>query len=373
MPGDRLLLALGVLALAGAPAAAEPTRIVVDQHLTPDGELAGAVLVEIERGKIVSIEEAPETPPEGAIAFEGVLAPGVVDVFSGVGVTGSTVDNTTSVAADLTALDAIDPLHPTFAEAARAGVTSALIGPAPTNPVSGVSVVVSTRHNSAGRLDVLNADGPVVFSLGPAAVDTAFGPTSRAGVLYTIRSAIDSGQGVLADVASGERMCVAFCPDGDDAASAVLAMGEFDIAPAIVHASDGIDLSEDFGDYASPFIVGPYTLDTPPAALAGPGFLARAGVPIVVHGDTGRRGFDHIRTTAALAVKYGLDPASARRAFTSEAARLAGIDGSTGSLTEGLRADLVVWSHDPLRADARPLAVWIAGEQVAGNSSGRTP
>jgi len=366
--------ALGV-ACSGA-AAADAVRLVVAEHVAPDGTLAGPVAIEIERGRIVSVE----TPGEDEAAIDGVLAPGVIDVFSGVGVGRRVRDDVKPIADDITALDAIDPLHPSFAEAAAAGITTALVAPAPTNPVSGVAVAVST-HAEGGALDVLNEASAMVLSLGPPAVDTRYGPTSRAGILFAIRSAMDAaeGEGELARVAEGALPAVAFCPDGDDAAQAIQTLGGFGLSPSIVHSTDALELAEDLGGYGGAFVVGPYGVGAPPEVLAGAGFLERAGVRVVIHGGTADRSYDSIRTTAALATGYGLAPEAARRSFTTEAARLAGIDDETGAIREGLRADLVLWTGDPLHVASRPLKVWVRGEllhdhPVAGTTGeGSTP
>jgi imidazolonepropionase-like amidohydrolase len=41
-----------------------------------------------------------------------------------------------------------------------------------------------------------------------------------------------------------------------------------------------------------------------------------------------------------------------------------GIDAETGSITAGKRADLVVWSGEPLDASSRPVVVLIGGRTV---------
>lgn len=361
--GAGMLASIGLLA-----GAAFGQVLVVDQHVTPEGEIGGPVAVRIENGRIASVE--PFEDGDGGERLSGVLAPGVIDLFSGVGVAGSNIENVVGVADQLTALDAIDPLHPSFHEALAAGVTSVLIGPAPTNPVSGAAVTVSTRVNGGG-LDVLRDDGPMVLSLGTPAVDTAYGPTSRAGILFMVRQALDQAadDAPLGRVRAGEIGCVAFCPEGDDVAAGVLALAEFGLEPTIVHSRDAIDLSEDLKGYGGTIVFGPYTPATPPEVLAGAGFMERAGLRVAAHGNTGSRTYADIRMTAALGVRYGLSEAAARRSFTSAAAEVAGVSDMVGSLERGKRADLVLWSHDPLRPDAEPMMVWVQGELTHRSSS----
>ena len=73
---------------------------------------------------------------------------------------------------------------------------------------------------------------------------------------------------------------------------------------------------------------------------------------------------DALRITAALAVRYGMDPAKARRAITGLPAIVTGVPKRIGSIKEGMDADLVVFSDDPLQLDARVLEVYIDGVRV---------
>jgi imidazolonepropionase-like amidohydrolase len=53
--------------------------------------------------------------------------------------------------------------------------------------------------------------------------------------------------------------------------------------------------------------------------------------------------------------------------MTINPARIAEIADVRGSIEPGRAADLVVFSADPLRLDARIIAVFVAGEQVVGD------
>ena len=47
-----------------------------------------------------------------------------------------------------------------------------------------------------------------------------------------------------------------------------------------------------------------------------------------------------------------------------EIAAIAGVGGTTGSIEPGRRADLVVWTGDPLALSSSVLAVYVGGELV---------
>ena len=92
-------------------------------------------------------------------------------------------------------------------------------------------------------------------------------------------------------------------------------------------------------------------------------------MPVVFAGGSPGQGYDSLRLSAALAVRYGMDPADARLAITSRAAELAGVGDRVGSLRPGYDADLVVFSDDPLRLDARILEVYVSGVRVFRESA----
>jgi imidazolonepropionase-like amidohydrolase len=56
-----------------------------------------------------------------------------------------------------------------------------------------------------------------------------------------------------------------------------------------------------------------------------------------------------------------VDPTTAIRWLTLNAARSLGIDAETGSLEEGKMADVVLWSGDPFSVYSRAEKVWVDG------------
>nr|MBC8451293.1 amidohydrolase family protein [Planctomycetota bacterium] len=94
--------------------------------------------------------------------------------------------------------------------------------------------------------------------------------------------------------------------------------------------------------------------------------LAKAGVPFAFGlADTGGSAAV-LRESAALAVRAGLDRATAWRAITSTAAGIIGAGDRVGRIAAGFDADLVLWSGDPLSITSRPVAVYLNGELTEG-------
>ncbi len=73
---------------------------------------------------------------------------------------------------------------------------------------------------------------------------------------------------------------------------------------------------------------------------------------------------DGLARQAMYAVRAGVSPGEAIKAVTSTPAKLLGIDKDVGTIEMGKRADLVVWSGEPLEATSRPLVVLIGGRTV---------
>ncbi len=139
-----------------------------------------------------------------------------------------------------------------------------------------------------------------------------------------------------------------------------------DVAPRVtwVHSEDLVELAQLLGDAQRPVVVGPYGLETSRRELLGAAALADAGVEMAFRAGYPAQHPHALRLTAALAVRHGLDPAAARRALTIGPARVAGVAGRLGSIEAGKDADLVVFSHDPLRLEARVLEVYVRGQRV---------
>ena len=95
----------------------------------------------------------------------------------------------------------------------------------------------------------------------------------------------------------------------------------------------------------------------------------QAGARAIVHSDD-PIGIQRLNQEAAKALRAGRDAGieisadEALRWITANAAWALGIDGETGTLEAGKRADVVIWSHDPFSVYARADQVFIDGALV---------
>jgi len=108
-----------------------------------------------------------------------------------------------------------------------------------------------------------------------------------------------------------------------------------------------------------PLLTTPRSFDALHARADNAVLLAEAGVPVMFSAFSAH--FSRkLRQLAGNAVRAGMDPADALAAITSTPAEVFGLDGM-GAVVAGSRADLVVWSGDPLEVTSWPEAVYIDG------------
>jgi hypothetical protein len=106
----------------------------------------------------------------------------------------------------------------------------------------------------------------------------------------------------------------------------------------------------------------PSSFDKLQARHDGPTLLSEAGVQVLISNRSGLFA-RHLRWLAGNAVREGMDHTEAIRAITSVPAAVFGM-ADRGEISRGARADLVVWSGDPLEISTRTLQVMIDGRFV---------
>lgn len=370
-----LAIALAMVTGASGSFAQERTTIVAGKMVMPDGTLAEKMGVVIVNGKIEKIAPASELPaPSGTAGGtylrldSAVLSPGLIDLGSSLGAYGNTEEALKPIDPSISVIDAVDASDLRLGRALRAGITSVMVTPSEVNVVSGTAATVRT-HVTDGRLDVLRKDGPMIFSLGPQVWNADREPTSRPGSLSLLRGAMKDakdgkGDARLAQVVQKKLGAIVRCAETEDVDGAVRTFGEFGLNPVIAHDSDAVQVAEDIAGENVMTIVGPLRFTSSARTLSAAGAYAKQGIGVAFCAGTPAAEGAALRATAALAVKYGLDAAKARQGMTATAAKIAGVDDRVGSIAAGKDADLVIFSGDPLRLDARVLEVYVKGVRV---------
>ncbi len=112
----------------------------------------------------------------------------------------------------------------------------------------------------------------------------------------------------------------------------------------------------------NPLINLPVNFDGLGAREDGAAILNDAGVPVIISTGSSHNART-LRQLAGNAVRAGLPWASALEAVTLQPARLMGLDDQYGAIEVGMRANLVLWTGDPLEFSTAVERVWIEGAE----------
>ena len=349
------------------------------------------------------MENAPQTEGPVLDLAGAHLCPGFLDAHCHLGLFGDGLgfeaddanEATDPVTPHLRALDGVNPLDRTFAEARAAGVTAALVSPGSANPIGGQAVLLKTNGRWVDEM-VLAAPAAMKFALGEnpktAYNERKEGPVTRMATAALIRETLKKA----AEYQTKRQMAEAD-PDGeapefdakleallpvlerkvpahfhahraDDIATALRIGREFGLRAVIVHATEGHLVAPLLEQEQVPVITGPCLTDRSKPELAGacqenPVLLSRH-TPTAICTDHPETPIQYLPLCAAMAVRAGMAAADALAAAALVPAQILGVDAQLGSLTVGKDADLVVTAGHPLDWQSRAQRVFLGGVQV---------
>lgn len=373
------------------------TIAITNAHVVPiEGEpFQGTVLVK--DGLIAAAGPSVDVPQDAAVvdAAGQWLLPGLVDGHSHVGMCeevwgwagDDTNEMTAAVTAGVMALDAINPEDLGFKDALSGGITTTNVLPGSANVIGGLCVAISTYGRVVDDM-VLRQPSGLKAALGenPKRVhgDKGRNPSTRLGIAQVMRESIlkakdyqrkkDNGDNPDYDMASehinlvlsGQIPLRQHCHRADDAATAFRLAEEFGYKLIIEHGTEGWVIADEFAKRNVPVLYGPLMtnrskVEVARQSYAAPKIYHEAGVDVSIITDHPVIPTEFLVTSAALAVREGLDRDAAMRMITINPAKVLGLDDKLGSIEVGKRADLALWSNDPLLLESRVLDVWVAG------------
>ncbi len=341
--------------------------------------------------------------PAGCRPVDGrglVLAPGLLDAFSSLGIEEVSSEEGAHdrgpdqaegpggpdpVRAALRAADSVNPASALLPVALLGGLTGAVAAPSG-GLVSGQGAFVTTdgrvRVGSVALFASLGGPGgQAIHSTRGAALQRLRELLDDART-YAARRA-DFDQARLRRVSASRLDLEALQPvlagqlplvvEADRAADlrAALALGrEWKLRLVLLGATEGWQLARELAAARVPVLVDPQrslpaSFDQLGARPDNAALLAAAGVPVLIT-PRDMAGEPHharnLRQVAGLAVAHGLPWEAALAGVTSRVAETFGLPG--GRVAEGAPADLVLWTGDPLELSSRPLAAWIGGRQA---------
>lgn len=150
---------------------------------------------------------------------------------------------------------------------------------------------------------------------------------------------------------------------------AILAMArEERVRVALEGAEEGWRVATDIAEAGAAVIIDPQaalpaSFETLGATLENAALLDQAGVIVAIRGSRDYNNLRQSRFNAGTAVAHGLPWQVALRAVTVNPARVWGVERELGTIETGKRADLVIWSGDPLETRSWPVSVFVDGKE----------
>jgi imidazolonepropionase-like amidohydrolase len=395
-----LAVASAKLAIVGATVEVGDGTTLADATVLVDGDVIAAV------GK-----DLPIPPDAKRLDGQGrVVTPGLVQVGSQVGLFDvgleAPLDDAGADSALTPALrvgDAYNPLSFRVACERDEGVTTALLAP------TGGRLIMGSAHVVELRTAVDVVPSPPVGMVGAYSghVGERHGG-SRAQALLALRTALDDARlydknraaferaqlrplsldkpalEALLPIALGQAPLFVAVDRAADIRAVLLLAREQKLKLVITSGQESWLLASELKAQGVPVVVypswaGERGFDSLHARDDLAAVLAAAGVTVIVGTWGTENGTTRLRQEAGIAVQNGLPRAAALATITSAPARLLGLDVATakdkrsaiGTVTAGARANLVVWSGDPLETRTLVERVLIGGALQEGDTRQR--
>lgn len=371
-----------------------------------DGDPVSDGTVLIRDGKIAAVGAPADVDvPDGIDEVDASgcwVLPGFVESHAHVGVHedgeawagNDTNEMTDPNGARFRAIDGVNPADIGFVDALAGGITTSVIKPGSGNPIGGQTIAVKNWGRTVDEMTISDSVS-VKSALGenPKRVYGEKGktPSTRLGVASILREAFvaaqnyrtkrddklakgepferDLGLETLIRVLDGELLWDQHTHRADDIATAIRISEEFGYRLVVNHGTEGHLVADLLAEKNIPVIFGPMftarvKVELRNRTMRAAGIMAKAGVKIAITTDHPVVPINFLVHQATLAVKEGLDRATALRALTVNPAEILRLDNRVGALRPGLDGDVVIWSGDPLDVMSRALRVFVDGREV---------
>jgi len=322
-----------------------------------------------------------------------VVTPGLVDAHATVGLTGylnqahdqDQVERSATIQPELRAIDAYNPREPLVEWVRGFGVTTMHTGHGPGILVSGQTMIVKTRGNSAEAAAVVK-EAMVAATLGSGARESgARSPGTRAKAVAMLRAEFVKAQEyaakkekarelrteTFARILRGELPLLVTVHRANDILSAIRMGKEFGIKLVLDGVAEAPIVMNEIKASGYPVIVHPTMYrsggDTQNISFETASKLKAAGVPFAL--QTGFEGYvPKVRVLlfeAGMAAAHGLQFEDALASVTIGAARLLGVANRVGSLEAGKDADVALYDGDPFEYATHCTGVIVDGVVVS--------
>lgn len=348
--------------LALALPAERPLAIRAEKLLLGDGRTLDRAVVIVEDGKIARVgpEKDVDVPSDaGRYDHAGWASAGLVALQSSSGATGELRDSTRATMPEARAAWTFEPNHPEFRDLVEQGVTSVVLAPTAQSLVGGVSAIVKTAGGT-----VLAREAQLSLGFSQQSLSFNRFPTSSTGGVSELERLFGKPTGTIERARRGELPVLFEVEERADVLRAIDFARRHELKGVLSGAEWSGELAKTVKDSGLAVICPPMRPGEDQRTLRAVKALGDADVLFGFGVDAPWSHPASLRLAAAMCKREGLPPARAWRAITSDAARIAGAEKRIGSVEEGLDADLVLWSGDPLVLSSTIVAVYVDGKRV---------
>ena len=357
-----------------------------------------------DKGKITAIGKNLIVPQDCEIidATDKNVYPGFVEAHCHIGLDGSGIgfegddcnEMTDILTPQLRAIDGINPMDPTFREAALSGITTVCTGPGSANVLGGTFTAIKTVGKRVDKMIVKKEVAmKCAFGENPKRCYKDKNNYSRMSTASKLREmllkareydrkvlaagsdesklpAYDMKLEALRPVLHGELPLKAHAHQANDIFTALRIAQEFNVKITLEHVTEGHLIVDELKDEPVPMAVGPSLTHASKFELRNktfetPGILANAGCQVSIITDSPVIPQQYLPLCAGLAIKSGMKEWDALKAITINAAKHIGIEDRVGSLEIGKDADILVMEGSCFEVSAQPEIVIIDGKVVA--------
>ena len=369
-------LVLGV-APGRAAAGQQPVAIRAGEIITVSGGVVKDGIIIVRNGKIDRVGNDLDPPNDAQIidVRDMTVVPGFIDAHCHLGlsldVRGEMDETVQPAAAEMQIIDAFDSTAGSIAEAIRSGVTAAVLAPGFRNPIGGQMAAVKL----SGDRQVLKETVGIKLSFSDRALMSDRRPTSLPGLVTLVKEHLDKAKAhtpsqfdpsaeVLSRLTKRRLPAYIYAQRPDQITAALNIIDQHNLKAVLVGARQADEAAEMLVERKVPVIYGPLLFSSKDKDLKRVAKLADAGAKIAFASFAPLSYAGDIRTSAILAVRYGLDRDDALKALTINPAAILGLTGRLGSIQKGRDADLVILDGDPLEPSSRIEMVLIDGNIV---------
>lgn len=403
------LLLFFAAASLSAPASAATIAIVHGKVAT----IANSVPIEngtvvIDGDRIVAVG-ANIAVPEGARVIDakgGWVTPGLFAAYSQIGIvevdavrqTNDTKADKSPYSAAIDAAMAFNPLTTAIAVTRVKGVTRAAIVPDTGSDIFGGQGFIANLSGSVGSIDRRQAfqfiemgeggaalaggsRGALYARLADAFAEAAAYARNPAGYGFgrdkgSLLTKADAA--ALVKVVNGSQMVIVKVDRASDIRQVLGLKRQYPaMRPILLGAAEGWTVAADIAAAGVPVLATvttnlPERFETLAATQSNAGRMIRAGVKVAIVSLGSSPGFDarlmpqqagNLMAQDRIPGGVTVSHAEALAAMTRVPAEIYGLGGELGTIETGKRADVVVWSGDPIELSSAPTAVFIDGAE----------